>query len=182
MAYEPKFLTLPADQPRLSRLICFVLGALTTLSFAPFELSLLPVVTMVPLLYVCMTVSPRDAGGHAFWFGFGLFLSGTYWIYISVVVFGQAPAWVAFLLMLGLTLIMSLWLFASGWLIARLTQGEPLQLIAVAPAAWVLVEWLRGWVLTGFSMARLRLCAGRGRLSEAMRRFSASMARRLQWS
>ena len=150
MAYAPKLLTLPADQPRLSRLICFLLGALTTLSFAPFEVSLLPVLTMVPLLYVCMIVSPRDAGWHAFWFGFGLFLSGTYWIYISVVVFGQAPAWVAFLLMLGLTLIMSFWLFLSGWLIARLTQGEPLQLIAIAPAAWVLVEWLRGWVATGF--------------------------------
>ena len=150
MPYEPKFLTLPADRPRVSRLICFVLGAATTLGFAPFEMSLLVPVFLIPILFVCMTVSPRDAGWHAFWYGFGLFLTGTYWIYISVVVFGQAPTWVALLLMLGLTLIMSLWLFFAGWLIARLTQGEPLQLIAVAPAAWVLIEWLRGWVLTGF--------------------------------
>ena len=150
MAYEPKLLTLPADQPGLSRLICFALGALTTLSFAPFELSLLPILTTLPLLYVCLTVAPRDAGWHAFWFGLGLFLTGTYWIYISVVVFGQAPAWVALILMIGLSLIMATWLFVAGWLIARLTQGEPLQLIVVAPAAWVLVEWLRGWVLTGF--------------------------------
>jgi apolipoprotein N-acyltransferase len=150
MAYAPKVLTLPADRPRLSRLVCFLLGCLSTLAFAPFGLSLLLPLLLLPLLFVCLTGSPRDAAGHAFWYGFGLFLTGTYWIYISVVVFGEAPTWVALFLMLGLTLIMSAWLFAAGWLISRLTQGEPLQLLAVAPAVWVLIEWLRGWVLSGF--------------------------------
>jgi apolipoprotein N-acyltransferase len=150
MAYAPAFLTLPADRPVLSRLVMFVLGSLTTLGFAPFGFSLLIPVLLLPLLFVCMTASPRDAGGHAFWYGFGLFLTGTYWIYISVVVFGQAPTWIAVLLMLGLALIMSAWLFVAGWLASRFAQGEPLQMLAVAPAAWVLVEWLRGWVATGF--------------------------------
>ena len=150
MAYAPKFLTLPADQPRLSRLICFVTGCLTTLGFEPFALSILIPFLLLPLLFVFVTVAPRDAAGHAFWYGFGLFLTGTYWIYVSVVVFGQAPTWVAVMLSLGLTTVMSFWLFLAGWVISRLTQGEPLQLLATAPAAWVLVEWLRGWVLTGF--------------------------------
>ncbi|MDX1516827.1 MAG: apolipoprotein N-acyltransferase [Woeseiaceae bacterium] len=150
MAYAPKVLTLPADKPRLSRLILFLLGCAATLGFAPFGLSLLVPLTLLPLLFVCITVSPRDAAGHAFWYGVGLFVSGTYWIYISVVVFGEAPTWIALLLMFGLALIMSLWLAACGWLIARLGHAEPWSLLAVAPAAWVLVEWLRGWVLTGF--------------------------------
>ncbi|MCH8136318.1 MAG: apolipoprotein N-acyltransferase, partial [Proteobacteria bacterium] len=150
MAYAPQFLTLPADQPRLSRLIAFILGCLTTLGFAPFGFHLLIPVLLLPILYVCVTAAPRDAAGHSFCYGFGLFLTGTYWIYISVAVFGQAPVWIAVMLMLGLTVIMSFWLYLAGWLISRLTQGEPLQLIAVAPAVWVLVEWLRGWVLTGF--------------------------------
>jgi len=150
MAYAPRFLTLPADQPRLSRLICFILGCLTTLGFAPFGFSALIPVLLLPILFVCVTVAPRDAAGHSFWYGFGLFLTGTYWIYISVVVFGQAPVWIALMLMVGLAVIMGFLLFIAGWLISRFTQGEPLQLLAIAPAAWVLVEWLRGWVLTGF--------------------------------
>lgn len=150
MAYAPIFLTLPADKPRLSRLILFVLGCLTTLAFEPFGLSLLAPLVILPLLFLCVTLAPRDAGGHAFWYGFGLFLTGTYWIYISVVVFGQAPVWIALVLMLGLTLIMSLWLYLAGWVIGHLARGETLRLLLVAPAAWVLVEWLRGWVLTGF--------------------------------
>ncbi|HSN51168.1 MAG TPA: apolipoprotein N-acyltransferase [Woeseiaceae bacterium] len=121
-----------------------------TTAFAPFGLSLLVPVLLLPLLYVCLSVSPRDAGWLSFFFGFGLFLSGTYWIYISVVVFGQAPPWIALVLMLGLVLIMSAWLFAAGWLISRFAGGEPWLLLLVAPATWVFIEWLRGWVLTGF--------------------------------
>lgn len=150
MAYESNLVTLPADRPRISRLICFVAGCLTTLAFEPFGASFLIPVLLLPLLFICISTAPRDAGGHAFWYGFGLFLTGTYWIYISVVVFGQAPTWIALLLMIGLTFIMSCWLFVAGWIISRLTHGEPLQLLATAPAAWVLIEWLRGWVATGF--------------------------------
>lgn len=150
MAREPSILLLPADRPRVSQLVFFVLGCLTTLAFAPFGLSLLVPLVLVPFLYVCLTNSPRDSGKHAFWFGFGLFLSGTYWIYISVVVFGQAPVWIAVLLMLGLVLLMSAYLWLTGWLISRLASGEPWLLLIAAPAVWVLIEWARGWLLSGF--------------------------------
>ena len=140
----------PADRPWASRGILFLFGCLLTTAFAPFGFSLLVPVLLLPLLYVALSVSPRDAGLLSFFFGFGLFLSGTYWIYISVVIFGEAPAWIALVLMLGLVLIMSAYFFAAGWLISRLAQGEPWLLLLVAPAIWVLIEWLRGWVLTGF--------------------------------
>lgn len=143
-------LLLPADRPKTSRLIAFVLGAATTLAFAPFGWSLLAPLLLLPLLYICLSVAPRDAAAHAFWYGFGLFLTGTYWIYISVHVFGNAAVWIAFLLMIGLALLMATLISGAGWLMSRLSQGEPWLLLLVAPAAWVVVEWLRSWVLTGF--------------------------------
>ena len=146
---NPIFL-LPADRPRLSRLIAFLAGAATTLAFAPFGLSFIVPLLLLPLFYVFLTVAPRDAAAHAFWFGFGLFLTGTYWIYISVHVFGNAALWIAILLMVGLALIMATILALAGWLSSRLSQGEPWQLLLIAPAAWVFAEWLRGWILTGF--------------------------------
>jgi apolipoprotein N-acyltransferase len=146
---HPIFL-LPADRPSLSRLIAFVVGSAMSLSFAPFGLSLLAPLLVLPLLYICMIVSPRDAGGHAFWFGLGMFLTGTYWIYISVHIFGNAALWIALLLMVGLAVIMALFLWISGWLMSRLSKGETWLLLFVGPAAWVFIEWLRGWVLTGF--------------------------------
>ncbi len=127
-----------------------MLGSAMSLGFAPFGWSLLLPLLLLPLLYVCKMVSPRDAGGHAFWFGLGMFLTGTYWIYISVHVFGNAAPWIAFLLMIGLAAIMATFLWMAGWLISRLSQGEAWQMLLVAPAAWVLIEWTRGWFLTGF--------------------------------
>ncbi|MBU2677606.1 MAG: apolipoprotein N-acyltransferase [Gammaproteobacteria bacterium] len=144
------FLLLPADRPRLSRLFVFLLGCGMSLGFAPWGLSFLAPLLVLPLLFICMIVSPRDAASHAFWFGLGMFLTGTYWIYISVHVYGNAALWIAFLLMIGLAIIMASFIAIAGWLISRLSQGEFWQMVFVAPAAWVLVEWLRGWAFTGF--------------------------------
>ncbi len=151
VAKDPNFIyRFPADRPAVSRLVAFVLGAAMPLGFAPFGWSLLVPLLLLPLLFVCLITSPRDARAHAFWFGFGMFLTGTYWIYISVHVYGQAALWIALLLMVGLALIMAAIISIAGWLISRLSHGEPSLLLFVAPAAWVLAEWLRGWVLTGF--------------------------------
>jgi len=140
----------PADRPQLTRLIFFLLGVLFTGTFAPFNLAILTPLILTPVLYVCLTVAPRDAVLCMFWFGFGLFLSGTYWVITSIVGFGGAPLPLGLVLMLGLVLIMTLWVMLCGWLINALSHGEPLRLLWVAPASWVLIEWLRGFVLTGF--------------------------------
>ena len=147
---QPFLFLLPIDWPKLTRLAAFLLGGLTTLLFAPMELSLLAPVAVLPLLFLALVLSPRDAAAYYFYYGFGLFLSGTYWIYISVHVFGNAPLWIAVILMIGLSLIMAAFVAVAGWLASRLSHGEPLRLLLVGPAAWVVVEWLRGWVLSGF--------------------------------
>jgi len=156
--------SLTADRPILSRLLVFVIGAATTLVFAPAEWSILAPLLIFPLLFIALTVSPKDAAAHFFWFGFGLFLTGTYWIYISVHVFGNAAVWIALLLMVGLSLIMAAFLWLAGWLMSRLSHGEPWRLLFVAPAAWVLVEWVRGWILTGFPW----LSQGYGQIDAAL--------------
>ncbi len=156
--------SLAADRPKISRLFAFIIGSATTLVFAPAEWALLAPLLTLPLLFIAQTVSPKDAAAHFFWFGFGLFLTGTYWIYISVHIFGQAALWIAVLLMVGLSLIMATFLWAAGWLTSRLSHGEPWRLLFVAPAAWVLIEWLRGWVLTGFPW----LAHGYGQIDTAL--------------
>ncbi len=150
MELKGSVLQWPADRPRLSRLIFFLLGALMTTTFAPFGLALLMPLILLPLFYVVLTVSPRDAAAHCFWFGMGLFLTGTYWIVISVTLVGGAPVYISLILMIGLVLVMSVWLAITGWLTNLLSHGEPLRLLFVAPAVWVIIEWLRGWVFTGF--------------------------------
>lgn len=151
MPYDAQFIEqFSAARPRTSRLIFFALGAAMSLGFAPFGWSLLLPLLLLPLFLLCLQTSPRSAAGHAFWFGLGMFVAGTYWIYISVHIYGQAALWIALLLMAGLAAIMAALISSAGWLISRLSAGEPATLLFVAPAAWVLIEWVRGWILTGF--------------------------------
>lgn len=143
-------LKLAARRLWLARLLFFLTGALTMLSFAPVGWYPLALVLVLPVLYVFFHGSPRQAAELGFSFGAGLFLTGTYWLYISIHIFGEVTPALAIVLMLGLVVIMGLYYAATGWLTARLSAGSAWRFVIVAPAAWVSLEWLRGWFMSGF--------------------------------
>ena len=137
-------------RPWPARVVFFLAGALTMLSFAPFGIYPLSLVFVIPLLYAFRHCRPALAARLGFAWGAGLFLAGSYWLYVSIHVFGEAPLILAIFLMVGLVIIMALYYAAAGWTIATLRDGSPWQFIAIAPATWVFLEWLRGWFLSGF--------------------------------
>ena len=138
------------QRPRLTFFLFFLFGALTMLSFAPVGWFAVAPILLLPLLVASLYLPAKKAAKIGFCYGAGLFLTGTYWLYISIHVFGQAPLWVALVIMLGLVMIMGLYYALAAWLIARLTGGQPVTFLLVAPAVWVAVEWTRGWFLSGF--------------------------------
>lgn len=141
---------LALQRPRLGDALFFLCGCLTMLSFAPVGWFPLAFFLVLPFLFACLHLPARRVAWLGFWYGCGLFLTGTYWLYTSIHVIGHAPLAVAILIMLALVTIMGLYYALAAWLISRLTAGNPLRLIAAAPAVWVAVEWLRGWFLSGF--------------------------------
>ena len=134
----------------MSRVFCFGLGCLFTASFEPAGLWPLAPALLLPFLYVCLTMPGRAAAQHGFCFGLGLFLCGTYWIYLSVTGPGQGAWWIGALLVILLTLIMATYLGGVAWLINRFSRDQPWRLLLIAPVSWTLVEWLRGWLFSGF--------------------------------
>jgi apolipoprotein N-acyltransferase len=127
------------------------LGALQSLAFAPFAVAPLGAACLGALWWLWRGTSPRRAAATGFAFGAGLFLAGTYWLYTSIHGFGKAPPALAILLMLGLVAIMGCYSAGLGWLVTRTAPDRPLpKLLAALPAGWVLMEWLRGWLLSGF--------------------------------
>ncbi len=126
-------------------------GAILPLAFAP--LSAYPLALVSPALFFLLIDAQRPglAARCGFAFGFAAFLAGTYWLYISVHHFGKAPLLVALPVMFGLIAFMAAWYALLGWLCARwLTGSASMRWLLAWPAAWVSVEWLRGWVATGF--------------------------------
>ena len=130
----------------------FGLGLLMPLGFAPFEFYPVPLFCVAALMALLDDVTPVAATRRGFAFGTGTFLAGTYWLYISIHIFGQAPVALAVFLMLALVLIMGayfafLGLVYSRWLAVR---QRVIRWLVILPALWVLIEWLRGFLFSGF--------------------------------
>lgn len=136
---------------RRGDLAASVSGLLLPMAFAP--LGWWPLAPLcISVLFLCwQTDDARQAARKGFLFGAGLFLAGTYWLYHSIHVLGKAPLALALLLMLGLVAIMGLYHALLGYLVVRggLQRG-PLGWLLGLPFAWILLEWWRGWFLTGF--------------------------------
>jgi apolipoprotein N-acyltransferase len=149
----------PLDLPlRLRALVALVSGAALAAAFAPFGVWPLAVVLPALLMLLWDGLAPRAAAWVGFWFSAGTFSVGTYWLYVSIHGFGQAPLWLALLLMLALIAIMSLYYAALGFVIGRwLPATGPVRWLIGIPGAWLVVEWLRGWLLSGFSWLSLGL-------------------------
>jgi apolipoprotein N-acyltransferase len=126
-------------------------GALLACAYAPFGWWPLAIVCPAILIWLWQGATPRRAAWLGFWFNAATFAAGTYWLYISIHLFGEAPVWLAIFLMISLIIIMGLYQALVGYCIARWlpTEGLARWLLAI-PAAWVLIEWLRGWFPSGF--------------------------------
>jgi apolipoprotein N-acyltransferase len=140
-------------QPVLERgrWVALPLGALLAAAFAPVNLALLAFVCPAALFVLWQHASPREAAWRGFLFTAGTFLAGTYWLYHSIHLVGQAPIWIALFLMLGLVAIMATYTAVIGYVAARWSpRSGALRWLFLLPALWVLAEWVRGWFLSGF--------------------------------
>jgi apolipoprotein N-acyltransferase len=131
--------------------LALLAGAAHSLCFAPFGWRPLGVLGVAALWWLWDGERGRRAALIGFAWGGGLFLSGTYWLYTSIHVIGHAPLALAFFLMLGLVAIMGSYTALLGALEGRfLPRFGAFRHLVALPAAWVLMEWIRGWFLSGF--------------------------------
>ena len=126
-------------------------GAALPLSFAPFGLWWLAPILLATLFLVIEGASTRERALRGFWFAFGTFSTGTYWLYISIHDFGGVAPPIAIALCGALILLMALYGAAWGFLTGLIGGEAPAwQFLAVLPALWVAVEWVRSWLFSGF--------------------------------
>ena len=129
----------------------FAGGASLNLAFAPFGWWPMAVLVPAALFAAIRGLPPRRAAETGAAFGAGLFAFGTYWLYTCLHIFGLVPVWLTLILQVALVAAMSAYPAALCYLANRfwLKPGTARDWL-VLPALWVLLEWLRGWVLSGF--------------------------------
>lgn len=131
-------------------LIAIISGLLLVLSFAPFGYYLFAELSLCLLLFVWFRSSAILSFWYGWLFGLAFFGYGIYWVYISIHYYGQAPLIVAFAILSLLVTFLSLYIGLLGYLLNRIYISCYYKYLFVFPAGWVLLEWLRGWFLSGF--------------------------------
>lgn len=134
-----------------------VAGLLSVLAFAPFFLWPILFFTL-PVLVWAITTAPGDPVSRAalqrafldgWWFGFGYFFAGLFWVgeafLVEAEVFGWLLPFAVTLLPAGLALF-----FGSAAAITRALWRPGIAGLLIMAVVFAGTEWLRGHILTGF--------------------------------
>lgn len=132
----------------LQLLLCLFAGAIIAPSLAPFNI---PYLAILPpaILYLCShNKSPKQAAWLGWSFGIGFFGTGVSWVFVSISEHSPTPLPIA-VVMTALFVLALAALFAiqnALWRKLFSARVLPLSFIGI----WVLFEWLRSWLFTGF--------------------------------
>ncbi|VAW76903.1 Apolipoprotein N-acyltransferase / Copper homeostasis protein CutE [hydrothermal vent metagenome] len=137
-------------------LTAFLCGAVMPLGFAPYGWFLIPLLALTIFAVLLFPLRPRDALLAGWCFGLGQFGVGISWVHISIYLYGNAGLPLAIAVMLLLVAFLALYPALMAWLLAKArVESAAVFYAGLFPAAWVLSEWLRSWVLTGFPWLNL---------------------------
>lgn len=139
--------------------VAFLSGALAALAQAPWDFFAVCFVSF-PVLVWLLDGAESDRTRRIFfrhsrafaigwWFGFGYFLAGLWWIGNALLVEADSFAWALPIAVLGLPALLAVF-WGFGTMAARLFWSDDIGRIAALAAGLAIAEWLRSFLLTGF--------------------------------
>lgn len=131
-------------------LLALLAGALVPLAFAPYDFWPVALLSLVVLFFALY----RSTGKKAFWrswcFGFGLYGTGASWVFVSIHQFGNVSPFFALLLTILLVVVLATVFALPFAILGRWLSHSPAGMLLGLPALWVIGEWIRSWLFTGF--------------------------------
>jgi len=132
-----------------SNWLCFLSGFFLVFAYAPFSYWWLALILPSLALHQVNNATPKQAARKLGIFAFGWFSSGISWVHVSIDQFGGLPLIISLLLMLALCAYLAIYPALAGYLAARFAKNKQVNLW-ILPPVWLLCEYLRSVVLTGF--------------------------------
>ncbi|MDB6095826.1 MAG: lnt [Francisellaceae bacterium] len=141
---------------RFSYITALIAGALLPLALGPKHWAVFGFISPLLLLWLWHNTSTGKACLLGFNYGIGFWGVGISWVINSIYIFGGTPIYLAVLITSLLVISFSIF-FVIHALIFKIfiTKKMGLQILFGFPALWVLFEWIRGWLFTGFPWAYL---------------------------
>lgn len=134
--------------------IAFLAGAISALAMAPINVWPILFITFPVAVWLIDGSTGRGGGAWraavaGWWFGFGYFLAGVYWVGYAFLVDAKTFGWLLPVAVGGLPAYLAIYT-AAGFALARfLWVRGPERVLALA-ISLTITEWLRGHLLSGF--------------------------------
>lgn len=125
-------------------------GAAQTLSFSPFNLWPAGFASLLVILLFCERASARQMFVNGWLMGFGLFGSGVSWVYVSIHDFGMTSVPLAIALTVVFVATLAFFPALGFWVWGKVSAPGSGWRLWSFPAIWVLTDWVRGFLFTGF--------------------------------
>jgi apolipoprotein N-acyltransferase len=133
-------------------LYAFLAGLAAACAFQPLGLWPLMLAALAFLLrLVGEAPRLRSALARGWWFGFGQFVLGLNWIATAFTYQAAMPAWLGWVAVVLLSLYLAVYPAVAAGLAWRWGRSDRLALVLVLAAAWIVTEWLRATLFTGFA-------------------------------
>jgi apolipoprotein N-acyltransferase len=139
--------------------LAFLMGALASFALPPYDFFAVCFISFPVLVWLIDGAVDNAGAGPirrllpaamiGWWFGFGYFVFGLWWIGNALLVDAANFAWAIPLAILGLPAVLAFF-YAFAAALARLFWSEGLGRILSLAFAFGIAEWLRSFVLTGF--------------------------------
>jgi apolipoprotein N-acyltransferase len=139
--------------------LAFAAGAFSVLALPPFNFFAALFISFPVLVWLLDGASGppergllgrmRPAFATGWWFGFGYFVAGLWWLGNALLIDAGGFAWALPLAVLGLPALLALF-YGVATSLAWLLWSDGIGRIAALGAAFGLIEWARSFVLTGF--------------------------------
>jgi apolipoprotein N-acyltransferase len=140
-------------------LAAFLAGAFAVLALAPFDFFAACLVSFPVLVWLLDGAVGEPGAGPVgrlvpafkvgWWFGFGYFLAGLWWVGNAVLVDGEGFEWALPFAVLALPAVLALF-YGLAAVLARLLWTDDIGRIAAMAFAFGAAEWLRAILFTGF--------------------------------
>jgi apolipoprotein N-acyltransferase len=139
--------------------VAFLAGAFAVLAQAPFDFFAACFVSFPVLVWLLDGISGEPgagvlrrfspAFGTGWWFGFGYFIAGLWWIGNAVLVDGEGFEWALPFAVIALPAVLAVF-YGLAAVLARLLWTDDIGRIAATAFAFGVAEWLRATLFTGF--------------------------------
>jgi apolipoprotein N-acyltransferase len=134
--------------------VAFIAGLISATGFAPLNLWPLTLTCLAVLLHLASEAqSLRAAAARGYWFGVGHFIVGMNWIAGAFRYQETMPHWLGWVAVVALAFYIAVYpAMAAGaaWFLRKRFGGGDFRFVILFAASWIISEYLRSTVFTGY--------------------------------